>query len=123
MGYRDPSRRRHRNCCGHAWNDLPGHAVGRAVERFLAAASQDKGISALEAHHQGTPPGVLDQVQPVAAVVAPEVAAPLREAAVFDVRVLLDARLLSAFALLVVGRLTGNMLVAIAAGAVVLILG
>jgi len=59
----------------------------------------------------------------IVAVVAPEVAAPLREAAVFDVRVLLDARLLSAFALLVVGRLTGNMLVAIAAGAVVLILG
>ena len=59
----------------------------------------------------------------IVAVVVPEVAAPLREAAALDWRVLLDARLLSAVALLVVGRLTGSMLTAIGAGALVLMLG
>lgn len=58
----------------------------------------------------------------IVAVVVPEVAAPLREAARIDASVLLDARLLSALALLIVGRLTGSMLVAIAAGAAVLLL-
>jgi branched-subunit amino acid transport protein len=59
----------------------------------------------------------------IVAVVVPEVAAPLREAAALDWGVLLDARLLSAVALLVVGRLTGSMLTAIGAGALVLMLG
>lgn len=58
----------------------------------------------------------------IVAVVVPEVAAPLRDAGAFDASVLLDARLLSALALLMVGRLTGSMLVAIAAGALVLML-
>jgi branched-subunit amino acid transport protein len=58
----------------------------------------------------------------IVAVVAPEVAAPLREAGRIDWAVVLDPRLLSALALLVVGRFTGSMLIAIAAGAAVLLL-
>jgi hypothetical protein len=50
------------------------------------------------------------------------VAAPLREAGRIDWSVVFDARILSALALLVVGRLTGSMLTAIAAGAAVLLL-
>jgi branched-subunit amino acid transport protein len=58
----------------------------------------------------------------IVAVVVPEVAAPLREAGRIDWSVVFDARILSALALLVVGRLTGSMLTAIAAGAAVLLL-
>jgi len=56
------------------------------------------------------------------AVVVPEVAAPWREAAAPGWELLLDARLLSALALLVVARLSGNLLAALGVGALVLLL-
>ena len=51
-----------------------------------------------------------------------EVAAPRREAVAPSWDLLLDARLLSALALLVVARLSGNLLAALGVGALVLLL-
>ena len=53
----------------------------------------------------------------------PEVLGPLMDAPRVSAALLLDVRVLSALALLVAARLSGNLLVAIGVGAVVLFLG
>lgn len=56
------------------------------------------------------------------AIVVPEVAQPFLQAPADPLSALLDARVLSALALLLAARLSGNLLVAIAVGALVLML-
>jgi branched-subunit amino acid transport protein len=57
------------------------------------------------------------------AVVVPEVLGPVMDAPGVSAALLLDVRVLSALALLVAARLSGNLLVAIGVGAAVLFLG